>query len=75
MRNYGTHSTAKAGFRCMNNELIEAMMHDLEGHWPELEPALARSSDTLQTAMDRAIAGLKKKMEGESSSSQSNPHY
>ncbi|KAI9933211.1 hypothetical protein MW887_007683 [Aspergillus wentii] len=32
-RRYGTHSTQAAGYRCWNDELLEAMRNDIEQEW------------------------------------------
>ncbi|KAE8316048.1 hypothetical protein BDV41DRAFT_574073 [Aspergillus transmontanensis] len=32
-RRYGTHSTLAAGYRCWNDELLEAMRNDIEQEW------------------------------------------
>ena len=48
MRNYGTHQTAKAGYRCFNAELIETMVDTLESQWDHFSTSMSDNADRME---------------------------
>ncbi|KAK3682814.1 hypothetical protein B0T22DRAFT_444981 [Podospora appendiculata] len=71
-RNYGDHSTERAGTHNWNQEIIQRMVHDLHGHWSELRSALSnRQADLaslVEESMDWAVAFLGTELQPYSSS-------
>lgn len=64
MRKSGTYITAKVGYRCFNNELIEDMVTNLQSRWKVLDQKFAQSSDQLQSLILEDVRKEERQMRG-----------
>ncbi|KAK4460492.1 hypothetical protein QBC42DRAFT_298555 [Cladorrhinum samala] len=54
-RNFGDHSTPKAGYHNWNEEALKAMSEDLEQPWENLQSALDEESERMSESFDAAF--------------------